>query len=165
MLYFSDIQRIVPHLWFNTDAVEAANFYASVFGGKAKSVNQLHDTPSGDVDTVTFELRDLPLMAISAGPYFKFNPSISFMVNFDPSQEPDAEKSIDIVWEKLSAVKEAEQCGWLKDKFGVSWQIVPKEMDEMMEKGTPEQKERVTKAFLQMKKFDLAELKRAYEGS
>ena len=89
---------------------------------------------------------------------FAFNEAISFMVNCDTQAE------IDYFWEKLSALPEAEQCGWLKDKFGLSWQIVPTAMNEMMGKGTKEQVARVTQAFLQMKKFDLAKLKRAYEG-
>jgi predicted 3-demethylubiquinone-9 3-methyltransferase (glyoxalase superfamily) len=89
---------------------------------------------------------------------FKFNEAISLMVNCDTQEE------IDYYWEKLSAVPEAEQCGWLKDKFGLSWQIVPTEMDEMMRDGTPEQIGRVTQAFLKMKKFDLAELRKAYAG-
>ena len=308
-------QKIVPHLWYNTQAKEAAEFYVSVFpNSRVTGVTQFHDTPSGDVDTVSFEIMGYGFMAISAGPLFKFNPSISFMINFDPSQderakeridevwnklidggkalmplnkypfserygwvqdkyglswqliytnpegedrpliipsllfvteecdkaeeatdfylsvfknapstgsgqakrgviarypagmEPnkegaimftdfqlqgqwfaamdasskmhkfnfneaislmvlcDTQEEIDYYWEKLSAVPEAEQCGWLKDKYGVSWQVVPTAMDEMMQKGAPEQIARVTKAFLKMKKFDLAELKNAYEG-
>jgi predicted 3-demethylubiquinone-9 3-methyltransferase (glyoxalase superfamily) len=89
---------------------------------------------------------------------FAFNEAISFIVSCEDQKE------IDTYWEALSAVPEAEQCGWLKDKFGLSWQIVPKGMNEMMQNGTPEQVERVTQAFLPMKKFDLAELRRAYEG-
>ncbi len=301
------MQKIVPHLWFENKAKVAAEFYASTFGNNSKvhSVTTLHNTPSGDVDTVSFEIWGYQFMAISAGPLFHFNPSISFMVNFDPSQDKDARQKIDEVWEKLteggkvlmplqkydfserygwvedkygvswqliftnpdgddrpliipsllfvgevygkaeeatafyinvfkeskrgslvkypkgmepdeegavmfsdfllenqwfvamdsarehnfkfneaislmvyckdqgeidyywgalSAQPEAEQCGWLKDKYGVSWQIVPADMDEMMEKGTEEQKARVTEAFLKMKKFDLTELRKAYEG-
>jgi predicted 3-demethylubiquinone-9 3-methyltransferase (glyoxalase superfamily) len=89
---------------------------------------------------------------------FKFNEAVSFMLNCENQAE------IDYYWKKLSAVPESEQCGWLKDKYGVSWQIVPKEMDEMMSKGTPEQVDRLTRAFLPMKKFDIAKLKKAYEG-
>lgn len=303
----TNVQKISPHLWFDKGAKEAAEFYASVFpNSKVTGVTQLHDTPSGDVDTVSFELWGQKFMAISAGPLFKFNPSISFFVNFDPSREENASKKLDVMWQKLSeggtalmpldkypfsqrygwiedkygvswqliltnpegdprppivpsllfvgdvcgqaeaainfyvsvfnnskqglmarypqgmepdqegtlmfadfmlenqwfaamdsahehnfsfneaislmvycdtqaeiddywqklsAVPEAEQCGWLKDKFGVSWQIVPTAMDEMMSQGTPAQMARVTEAFLKMKKFDLAELKRAYEGA
>ena len=299
-------QKIVPHLWYDNEAKEAAEFYASVFpDSKINNISTIHDTPSGDSHIVSFELWGQKFMAISAGPYFKINPSISFIVNFDPSRdenasekldevwnklsdggtalmpldqypfsekygwiqdkyglswqlmltnpegeerptivpsllfvgdqcgnaeeafnfylsvfknaklghiarypngmEPDKEgtimfsdfslenqwfvamdsahkhkfsfneaisfmvycdnqEEIDYYWEKLSAVPEAEQCGWLKDQFGVSWQIVPVEMNEMMSKSTPEQLARVTQAFLKMKKFDLVELRKAYEG-
>lgn len=96
-------------------------------------------------------------MAISAGPLFTFNESISFIIPCETQEE------IDYYWEKLSAVPEAGQCGWLKDKFGVSWQVVPTVMDEMMKKGSKEQIARVTQAFLKMKKFDIEELKKAYK--
>jgi predicted 3-demethylubiquinone-9 3-methyltransferase (glyoxalase superfamily) len=98
-------------------------------------------------------------MAISAGPLFKFNESISFMVYCDSQEE------IDYYWEKLSAVPEAEQCGWLKDKYGLSWQVVPTVMDEMMQSGDPAKTARVTQVFLQMKKFDIAALEKAFEGT
>jgi len=297
-------QKILPHLWFDKEAKEAAEFYTSVFPrSRITNVTTLRDTPGGDCDVVSFELAEFELMAISAGPLFKLNPSISFFLNFDPSQdtrarenldatwsklsaggtplmaldkypfserfgwiqdkygvswqlilsdpageprpfivpsllftramagraeeaidfytsvfrdarrgntarypagmEPDREGTlmfadfmlenqwlaamdsarehgfsfneaisllvrcetqaeIDYFWEKLSAVPEAEQCGWLKDRFGVSWQISSAEMDRMMSQGSPEQIARVTQAFLPMKKFDLAELQRAY---
>jgi predicted 3-demethylubiquinone-9 3-methyltransferase (glyoxalase superfamily) len=299
-------QKIVPHLWYDKEAKEAADFYASIFpDSKITDVKTLHGTPSGDSDIVTFELWGQKFMAISAGPYFKINPSVSFIVNFDPSRENDAsekinevwnklsdggtalmpldkypfserfgwiqdkyglswqlmltnpegeerptivpsllfvgdqcgkteeainfylsvfknaklghivrypngmepdkegtvmfadfslenqwfaamdsahkhefnfneaisfmvycdtQEEIDYFWESLSAVPEAEQCGWLKDQFGISWQIVPTKMDEMMSKGTREQLVRLTKAFLKMKKFDLVELQKAYKG-
>jgi predicted 3-demethylubiquinone-9 3-methyltransferase (glyoxalase superfamily) len=299
-------QTIIPHLWFDKEAVAAAEFYASVFPeSRVTSVSTLTGTPSGDCDQVSFEIWGQKFAAISAGPYFKINPSVSFFVNFDPSRDKnaaslidevwskladggqvlmpldkypfsqrygwvqdrygvswqliltnpegeerpavipsllfvndqcgraeealrfyvsvfrhsregqlarypqgmapdkegtlmfsdfmlekqwfsamdsahehhfnfneaisfmvycDTQEEIDSLWEKLSAVPEAEQCGWLKDRFGVSWQIVPREMDAMMGKGSPEQIARVTKAFLQMKKFDLAELQKAYRG-
>lgn len=301
------MQKIIPHLWFDKEAKEAAEFYATAFPDtKVTSTTTLHDTPSGDTEIVNFEIMGCAFQSISAGPLFKFNPSISFMVNFDPAQDNDAESMIDQVWgklveggkvlmpldkypfssrygwledkygvswqliftdpdgeirpriipsllfvnrvlgkaeeavkfytsvfknskqgmvsyypagmepdtegtvqfadfnlegqwfaamdsarmhdfdfneaislivrcedqaeidyywEKLSAVPEAEQCGWLKDKYGVSWQIVPREMDEMMQNGTPEQIDRVTQAFLPMKKFDLAKLREAYTGT
>jgi len=299
-------QKIVPHLWFDKEAAEAADFYCSVFpDSRITSLTTLHNTPSGDTETVSFELWGYQFQAISAGPLFKFNPSISFMVNFDPSQDNDARQRIDQVWnnlmeggqalmpldtypfserygwvqdrygvswqliytnpegeerpliipsllfvgdlygkaeeasdfylslfkdarrgaiarypagmepdqegmvmftdftledqwftamdsarehgfgfneaisfmvycenqeeidyywEKLSAVPEAEQCGWLKDKYGFSWQIVPTAMDTMMQDQDPERLARVTQAFLKMKKFDLAVLQRAYDG-
>jgi len=153
------MQRITPHLWFDKEAKEAAEFYVSVFPkSKIKNTKTLHNTPSGTVDVVVFELMGQEFQAISAGPLFKFNEAISFMVNCDTQEE------IDYYWEKLSAVPEAEQCGWLKDKYGLSWQIVPTAMGEMMTKGAPEQIGRVTEAFLKMKKFDIAALERAYKG-
>lgn len=152
-------QKIVPHLWFDKEAKEAANFYCSVFpDSKITSITTLHDTPSGDCDIVSFSLSGQPFMAISAGPLFKFNESISFLVNCGTQEE------IDYYWEKLSAVPEAEQCGWLKDKYGLSWQIVPADLDNMMQDNDPERLDRVTQAFLQMKKFDLATLQKAFDG-
>ncbi|WP_342389322.1 VOC family protein [Salinicoccus bachuensis] len=299
-------QIIIPHLWFDTEAAEAAEFYTSLFP-HSKIIDQvtLHDTPSGDAQQLSFELYGYRFMAINAGPYFTFNPSISFFINFDPSKDGAAEQNlektwntliedgtalmpldeypfskkygwvedkygiswqliltdpdgddrpeiipalmfvgdnlgkcgeaiefylsifndarmgelarypenlpphlpgsvmysdfviedqwfsamdsagphefnfneaislmvlcedqqtVDDYWEKLSADPEAEQCGWLKDKYGVSWQIIPKEMDEMISNGTPEQVQKVTQAFLEMKKIDLETLKQAYKG-
>lgn len=289
--------KIVPHLWFDKEAKEATAFYATLFpNSKIENVSTIKDTPSGDCDIVTFELAGLPFMAISAGPLFKFNPSISFFVVFNNEAEiekvwnalidggkalmpfqtyPWAKKygwlqdkyglswqlsmsenhkmeqqitpllmftqggagktkeaiefytsifpksatemmvpygagegdtegfikharfslvgqnfmamdssgphefvfneaisfmvyckdqeEIDKYWNALSAVPASEQCGWLKDKFGVSWQIVPIQMGEMMSKGTPEQQARMTQAFLKMKKFNIAELQKAFE--
>lgn len=299
-------QKIVPHLWFDKEATEAADFYCSIFPDSVVThTATLQDTPSGDCDLVSFSLAGYSFMAISAGPLFKFNPSVSFMVNFDPLQDQYAKKRIDEVWAKLSeggkilmpldkypfserygwvqdkyglswqliltdpdaevrpfiipslmfvgdvyakaeeatdfylstfnetkrgqlvhytagmepdkegalmftdftleeqwfaamdsahehdfafneaisfmvncddqseidsywqtlsAVAEAEQCGWLKDKYGISWQIVPSVLSEMMQDNDLERRNRVTQAFLQMKKFDLAALYRAYEG-
>jgi predicted 3-demethylubiquinone-9 3-methyltransferase (glyoxalase superfamily) len=152
-------QKIVSHLWYDKEAKEAANFYCSVFpDSRITNVTTLQGTPGGDTDIVTFELFGQEFMAISAGPLFKFNESISFMVYCDTQEE------IDRYWEKLSAVPESEQCGWLKDKYGLSWQIVPTIMDEMMRDDDPERLGRVTEAFLQMKKFDIAALQRAYDG-
>lgn len=300
------MQKIVPHLWFDKEAVEAAEYYVNIFpGSKVSSIKVLENTPSGDASIVSFLLSGYEFMAISAGPLFKSNPAISFMLNFDPSKDKNAEQNlvkfweklsekgeilmplqkydfskkygwcqdkfgvswqlilsdpegderpfivpsmlfvgqncgkaeeainfyksvfapnsktgmlarypkgstqnkegtlmfgdfalfgqwfaamdsgfehkfnfnesisylvkcdsqqeIDSYWEKLSAVPEAEQCGWLKDKYGVSWQIVPRIMDEMMASGSTEQIASLTKAFLQMKKFDIAELEKAYK--
>jgi predicted 3-demethylubiquinone-9 3-methyltransferase (glyoxalase superfamily) len=150
---------ITPHLWFDTQAKEAAEFYCSVFpNSRITSVQTLRDTPSGDCDVVAFELSGQPFMAISAGPLFRFNEAVSFMIYCETQEE------IDRYWEKLSAVPEAEQCGWLKDRYGLSWQVVPAAMDDMLVSGTPDQIARVTESFLKMKKFDLAELDRAYQG-
>lgn len=151
--------KIVPHLWFDSEAKEAAEFYASIFpDSKVTNITTLRDTPSGDADVVSFALAGQPFMAISAGPPFKFNEAISFIVYCETQGE------IDYYWEKLSAVPEAEQCGWLKDRYGLSWQIVPSRMDEVFLSGTEEQIARVTQAFLPMKKLDIAELERAYAG-
>lgn len=151
--------KITPHLWYDQQAKEAAEFYCSVFpNSRITNVSTLYDTPSGDCDIVSFELDGQPFMAISAGPLFQFNEAISFLVNCETQEE------IDYYWDKLSAVPEAEQCGWLKDKFGLSWQISPSALDEMLQTADRDQLERVTQAFLQMKKFDLAALQRAYEG-
>jgi predicted 3-demethylubiquinone-9 3-methyltransferase (glyoxalase superfamily) len=298
------MQKITPHLWFDKEAKEAAGFYTSTFpGSKMINVTTLHNTPSGDCDIVSFELLGQPFMAISAGPLFKINPSISFHVKcgtkdevdalwkklspggtvlmelgeypfserygwiqdkygvswqviyagtnpidqrivpvltfvgdvagkteeainyyvsvfsesgrpgksevrvfarYVKGEEPDKEgtvkyaefklsgqefgamdsahqhqfhfneaisfivhcdtqEQIDYFWKRLSADPKNEQCGWLKDKFGVSWQIVPTLMDEMLRNANQEQMDRVTQAFLKMKKFDIAELKKAYE--
>lgn len=297
------MQKIIPHLWFDKEAKQAAEFYARVFPhSKVTHAYTMHGTPSGDADVVSFDINDYSFMAISAGPYFKLNPSVSFMVNFDPSQDPDAvthikelwsklseggkvlmefqkydfselygwvqdkfgvswqliltnpkgdprpfivpsimfvkenngkaeeatdfylsvfknskrgilarypggpdegkvmftdfmlenqwfaamdsgmqhefqfneavsllvtcdtQEEIDYYWEKLSAVPASEQCGWLKDKFGLSWQITPSNLETFMQNGTEEQKARVTQAFLKMKKFDIAKIEEAYKG-
>ncbi len=300
------MQKIIPHLWFDTQAKEAAEFYSATFpNSKVTNMTVLHDTPSGDCDLVSFEVMGYSFMCMSAGPIFRTNPSMSFMVNFDPSQidnanealnavweklidggkimmpldkypfsehygwvedkfgvswqlmltnpageprppiipsimfvgnnygkareatdfylsifknakrgtlatypagmAPDAEGNImftdftlegqwfaamesahnhqfnftegnslmincdtqeemDYYWDKLSAVPEAEQCGWLKDKYGLSWQICPTEMYKMMSEGTREQIDRVTQALMPMKRLNLAELRSAYEG-
>jgi len=300
------MQKITPHLWFDKEAREAAEFYTALFpDSKVTNITTLRDTPSGDSEIVSFELAGYSFIAISAGPLFKFNPSVSFFVNFDPSrdkdarnhldtlweklsqggmalmpldkypfserfgwvedkyglswqliltnpegeerpfiipsimfvgdvagraeeainhyisvfknsrmgaiarygagQEPDKEgtvmfadfmlegqwfaamdsahehnfafneaisflvacdtqEEIDYYWERLSTVPEAEQCGWLKDKFGLSWQISPTALGEMMTNGTRQHIDRVMQAFLPMKKFDVAELQKAYEG-
>jgi len=291
--------NITPHLWFDKEAKEAAEFYTSLLpDSKVTNITTLHDTPSGDCDLVSFVLANQPFMAISAGPLFKFNPSVSFHVKcktkeevdaiweklssggkvlmpldaypfserygwiedkhglswqviyagnneikqkitpvlmfvgtvcgkteaavtfytsvfhnahtffltrYGKGEEPDKEGTvkyvaftlegmefgamdsarehtfafneaisflvpcetqaeIDYYWEKLSADPQAEQCGWLKDKFGLSWQVWPRAIGEMMKNGTREQIDRITQAFLPMKKFDLATLQRAYEG-
>ena len=148
-------QKITPHLWYDKEAKEAAHFYCSVFpDSKVNSVTTIRDTPSGDCDIVSFTLMGQDFMAISAGPLFKFNESISFMVHCDSQAE------IDKYWGKLSAVPQAEQCGWLKDKYGMSWQIVPAVMTKMMQDKDQAKVDRVVQAFLpmwvvaQMKMFD-----------
>ncbi len=153
--------KITPHLWFDKEAKEAAIFYCSVFpDSKITHVSTISGvpSPSGDCEIVSFELSGQPFMAISAGPVFKFNEAISFVIPCETQEE------IDFYWEKLSADPTAEQCGWLKDKFGLSWQVWPRAAGEMIEKGTPEQVARVTKATLAMKKFDIAGLEKAFKG-
>lgn len=126
---------VVPHLWYDTQAKEAAEFYCSIFpDSKITNLTVLHDTPSGDCDVVSFELAGHPFMAISAGPMFTFNPSISFLVNFDPSRDPDARQHLDETWEKLSvggtalmaidAYSFSSRYGWIQDKYGLSWQLM-----------------------------------------
>ncbi len=129
------MKHITPHLWFDKEAKEAAAFYTSLFpNAKVTNITTLHNTPSGDCDIVSFTLADQPFMAISAGPIFKFNPSISFMVNFDPSKDTDARKHLDAMWEKLSeggkvlmeltSYPFSEHYGWIQDKYGLSWQLI-----------------------------------------
>ena len=129
-------QTIIPHLWYDKEAREAAEFYVSAFGRNSRinNVDIMDDTPSGSVDIVSFEIWGHEFAAISAGPYFDLNPSISFMVNFDPSQDADAHQRIDQVWEKLSPGGKplmplerydfSERYGWIQDKYGVSWQLI-----------------------------------------
>ena len=153
-------QVIVPHLWYDKEAKEAADFYCSIFpDSRVNYVTTIHDTPSGDCDIVSFTLAGQDFMSISAGPMFKFNEAISLMVYCDTQQE------LDHYWNELSAVPAAEQCGWIKDKYGLSWQIVPRGMDEMLADPDHERVARVTKAVLGMKKLDLPALRRAYDGS
>jgi predicted 3-demethylubiquinone-9 3-methyltransferase (glyoxalase superfamily) len=153
------MQKITSHLWFDKEAREAAEFYTSVFPkSKIKDTTTLHNTPSGTVDIVIVELLGQEFMLLSAGPFFKFNEAVSFIVYCDTQEE------IDYYWKKLSAVPEAEQCGWLKDKYGLSWQIVPTAMYKMMKDKDVKKLARLTEAFLKMKKFDIATLQRAYKG-
>ncbi len=155
-----DMQKITPHLWFDKEAKEAAEFYVSVFpDSRVTHMSTIHDTPSGDAEIVSFELAGQSFMAISAGPFFKFSEAISFIVNCETQEE------VDYYWEKLSAVPESEQCGWIKDKYGLSWQIVPEVMDEFMSDPDPDKVARVVQAMLQMKKLDIATLRQAYEGA
>ena len=153
------MSKIVPHLWFDKEAREAAEYYVSVFpDSKFLTIQTLKNTPSGDCDVISFELSGQKFMAISAGPLFKFNEAVSFIVYCKDQEE------IDYYWEKLSFVPESEQCGWCKDKFGVSWQIVPTILNEMLASGDEEKIARVTESFLKMKKFNLAELEKATEA-
>lgn len=153
------MKKITPFIWFDNEAAAAAKFYTSVFkDAKIIDSTTLENTPSGTVEIITIELFGQQYQLMSAGPFVKINEAISFVVNCENQQE------IDYYWEKLSADQNAEQCGWLKDKFGVTWQIVPTIMYEMQKTKDKKQLARVTEAFLKMKKFDIAELQKAYAG-
>ncbi len=153
------MQKITPCLWFDSEAEEAAKFYTSIFPDSKilDIVPYLSETPSnkpkGSVMLVNFEINGSPFTALNGGPYFKISEAISFQVFCKDQAE------IDSYFEKLSAVPESEQCGWLKDKFGVSWQIVPENIGELVKS------EKAMQALLKMKKIDIDGLKKAYEGA
>jgi predicted 3-demethylubiquinone-9 3-methyltransferase (glyoxalase superfamily) len=156
------VQKITPNLWFDTEAEEAANFYTSIFKD-SEVVNVMHygeagPRPAGMVMTVTFRLQGQEFTGLNGGPEFKFNEAISFLVNCESQDE------VDEYWERLSEGGEEGPCGWLKDKFGVSWQIVPTVLDVLLQDKDPEKANRVMKAMLQMKKLDIAGLQEAYDG-
>lgn len=159
------MQRISPCLWFDSNAEEAARFYTSIFKnskiGKitryGKEGFEIHGKSAGSVLTVEFEIDGQTFTALNGGPLFRFNEAISFVVSCETQEEVDG------YWEKLSAGgdEKAQQCGWLKDKYGLSWQIVPSILPKLMSDADPEKSERVMKALLQMKKLDVAQLQRA----
>ncbi len=151
------MQKIVPFLWFDGNAEEAMNFYVSIFNNSR--IVDVSRGPDGKVFTAAFELDGQAFNVLNGGPQFKFNEAISMFVNCVDQQE------VDYLWEKLTADGGQEvQCGWLQDKFGLSWQIVPTALGELMGRGTPEQSGRVMDALLLMKKIDVAGLQRAYDG-
>jgi predicted 3-demethylubiquinone-9 3-methyltransferase (glyoxalase superfamily) len=161
------MQKITPFLWFDDQAEEAAKFYASVFKnskvGKitryGEAAEKAAGRPAGSVMTVEFELEGQKFTALNGGPVFKFNESISFVVNCDTQEE------VDYFWEKLTAGGGQEsECGWLKDKFGLSWQVVPRALIDMLQDKDPKKSERVMKAMLQMQKLDIKTLEDAYAG-
>lgn len=163
------IQKITPNLWFDTQAEEAAQFYISIFrNSKIERVTRYgkdkHETQGiseGTVMTVEFQLEGQTFVALNGGPQFKFTEAISFIVNCEDQEE------LDYYWEKLSegGDKKAQVCGWLKDKYGVSWQVVPTTLTEMISDPDSEKSERVMKALLQTKnKIDIKSLMQAYEG-
>ena len=153
------MQKIVPNLWFDTEAEEAANFYTSIFeDSKITEVSHYGEAgprPSGMVLTVTFELRGQQFTALNGGPDFKFNEAVSFLVNCEDQAE------VDELWAKLSDGGEQGPCGWLKDRYGVSWQIVPTRLGELLQDEDAERAQRVMKAMLQMGKIEIAELENA----
>jgi predicted 3-demethylubiquinone-9 3-methyltransferase (glyoxalase superfamily) len=155
--------KIVPHLWFADKAVEAAEFYVTLFpDSRVDAVTPIPaDTPSGpagSVQVVEFTLAGQTFMALNAGPLDPFNHAISFIVNCTDQAE------VDRLWDALSAGGAVEQCGWLKDRYGLSWQIVPNRLGEMMKDADAARAGRVMKAMLGMKKLDIAGLERAYRG-
>jgi predicted 3-demethylubiquinone-9 3-methyltransferase (glyoxalase superfamily) len=160
------LQRITPFLWFDNDAEEAVKSYVSIFeNSRIGSVIRYDEAgaqaagrPKGSVMTVPFELDGQAFTALNGGPHFKFTEAVSFVVNCETQEE------VDHFWEKLSAGGHEVQCGWLKDRFGVSWQVVPTVLVEMLQDKDPEKSKRVMAAMLKMKKIDIAALKRAYEG-
>lgn len=168
------MQKITTYLWFEKDAEEAMNFYTSVFNGspakqresKVVSISRFPDVAvdehmkglEGKVANGVFELEGQQIMAFDGGPQFKFSEAISLFV------ECESQEEVDYFWERLSAVPEAEACGWLKDKFGLSWQIIPTALGELMGDPDAEKSGRAMQAMLQMKKIDIEGLKKAFNG-
>ena len=154
------MQKITPFLWFDHQAEEAMHFYTSIFknsrAGTVQRYGEAGPGPKGSVMSVTFELEGQQFFALNGGPHFSFTPAISFFVNCETQQE------VDELWEKLSDSGEKNSCGWLRDKYGVSWQIIPTALGKMLEDKDPEKSTRVMKAMLQMKKIDINALKQAY---
>jgi predicted 3-demethylubiquinone-9 3-methyltransferase (glyoxalase superfamily) len=159
------VQKITPFLWFNDKAEEAVNFYVSIFkNSKIGHITRYGDEgakvsgrPKGSAMTVTFQLEGQDFMALNGGPLFQFTEAISFLVNCETQED------VDELWEKLSAGGTEGQCGWLKDKYGLSWQVVPAVLGELMQDKDAEKSRRVMKAVLQMKKIDIQTLQQAYD--
>jgi predicted 3-demethylubiquinone-9 3-methyltransferase (glyoxalase superfamily) len=159
-------QKISPFLWFDNQAEEAANFYVSVFkNSRSKAVSrsgeagrEVHRREPGSVMVVDFELEGQSFAALNGGPLFKFNEAVSFQVNCDSQAE------IDHFWTALTEGGRESQCGWLKDRFGLSWQVVPSQLPQIMSGGDAARQDRVMTAVMAMKKFDIAALQRAYDG-
>ena len=163
----NSMQKITPCLWFDSNAEEAVNFYTSIFkNSKIGNISrygeagyEIHGKPAGTVLTMEFELNGQAFTALNGGPMFKFNEAISFQVNCESQEE------VDYYWGKLSegGDEKAQVCGWLKDKYGLSWQIVPTVLGEMLQDKDAEKSGRVMEALLKMKKIDIRTLKEAYE--
>ena len=155
------MQKITTFLWFDNQAEEAANFYASIFkNSKIKKISRYSDAgpgPKGSVMVLTFELEGQQFTALNGGPVFSFTPAISLMVNCETQAE------VDELWEKLSVGGKKDRCGWLKDKYGLSWQITPTRLGELMSDPDPKKANRVMQAMLQMDKIDIAKLEQAYQ--
>ena len=164
----ASIQRIAPCLWFDHQAEEAAKYYTGIFKNSrivaisryGEAGYEIHRRPAGSVMTVAFELEGQPFTALNGGPLFRFNEAISLQVYCDSQDE------VDYYWERLTVGGDpkAQQCGWLKDRYGLSWQVVPAGMQEMLKDHKSEKAQRAMAAVMRMKKFDLAALERAYRG-
>jgi predicted 3-demethylubiquinone-9 3-methyltransferase (glyoxalase superfamily) len=157
------MQKITPFLWFDDNAEEAVNFYVSIF--KHSKIISLHrygeagPGPKGTVMTANFELDGQEFIALNGGPHYKLSPAVSFYVNCETQEE------VDELWDKLSAGGQTLQCGWLTDKYGVTWQIIPTILGELLQSKDAEKSQRAMKAMMQMVKIDIARLKQAYEGA
>ena len=148
------MNKVTPFLWFDHEAEEAMNFYVSVFkNSKVTSVNRV----DGRVMTVNFELDGQPFIALNAGPHFKFNEAVSFFINCDTQEE------VDMFWDRLSEGGEKSQCGWLKDRWGLSWQVVPRTLTRLMGDPDPVKSKAVLDAMLKMRKIVIADLQQAYD--
>lgn len=156
-------QKITPFLWFDGKAEEAANFYVSVFrNSKVLSVTRYGEAgpgPKGSVMSAVFQLEGQEFYALNGGPQFKFSPAISMFVNCETQQE------VDELWEKLSAGGKTNRCGWLDDKFGLTWQIIPTILGRLLQDKDAAKANRVMKAMMQMDKIDIVRLQQAYEGA
>lgn len=162
------VKKITTNLWFDNQAEEAAKFYTSVFKNSSigaitrygKEGFEIHGRPAGSVMTIEFELEGQQFLGLNGGPHFKFNEAISFIITCE------TQKELDYYWDKLTegGDEKAQMCGWLKDKFGLSWQVVPTGMNEMLKDENSEKSQRAMRAMLQMKKPDIAALHKAYDG-
>jgi predicted 3-demethylubiquinone-9 3-methyltransferase (glyoxalase superfamily) len=161
------VRQLIPHLWFNDEAEEAAKFYTGIFKNSKilhtvrypKAAEEVSGKKAGSVMTVEFEIEGQRFVALNGGPEFKFNESVSFMIPCKDQEE------VDYFWERLTDGGEESVCGWLKDRYGLSWQVVPERLNDMMEDRDSKKVEAVTEAFLQMKKLDVARLEEAYEAA
>lgn len=163
------LQKITPNLWFNNQAEEAVKFYTAIFKNSSigpisrygKEGIEIHKKPEGSILTIQFQLEGQSFLALNAGPEFQFNESISFIIHCDNQEE------VDYYWEKLTegGDEKAQICGWLKDKFGLSWQVVPTLLSNLLVEPVTEKSERVMREIFKMKKLDIATLKRAYDGN
>ena len=152
------MQKITPFLWFDGQAEEAMHHYVAIFRNSRVVDGDAGPGPKGSVMSASFEIEGQRFTALNGGPQFRFTEAVSFVVNCETQQE------VDELWDKLSEGGQTQQCGWLKDRFGLSWQIIPSALPELMSAPDPERARRVTEAMLQMTKIDIAKLRQAHEG-